>query len=128
MSRQTGPDAAPLREEELYPAAPESAYGWSKLMGQYEAELLQKETGIPVGLPILHNVYGTPSDLSRERSQVLPALMRRAIEWPRGAFTVWGTGRQGRAFVHVEDVVDGLIAVLERGLGQGPIQIGPSMP
>ncbi len=124
-ARQTGPDAAPLREEELYPAAPESAYGWSKLMGQYEAELLQKETGIPVGLPMLHNVYGTPSDLSRERSQVLPALVRRAIEWPRGAFTVWGTGRQGRAFVHVEDVVDGLLAVMERGLGHGPIQLGP---
>ena len=32
--RQTGPDAAPLREGELFPASPESAYGWSKLMGQ----------------------------------------------------------------------------------------------
>ena len=125
-ARQTGPDAAPLREDELYPASPESAYGWSKLMGQYEAELLQKETGIRVGLPMLHNVYGTPSDLSRERSQVLPALVRRAAEWPKGAFTVWGSGRQGRAFVHVDDVVDGLIAVLEHGLGQGPIQLGPN--
>lgn len=123
--RQSGPDAAPLREEELYPASPESAYGWSKLMGQYEAELLQKETGIPVALPMLHNVYGTPCDFSHERSQVLPALARRAAEWPKVAFTVWGSGRQGRAFVHVDDIVDGLVATMEHGLGQGPIQLGP---
>ena len=41
--KQTGVDAPPLREEDLLPAAPESAYGWSKLMGQYEAELMQQE-------------------------------------------------------------------------------------
>src|SRR5262245_36923329 len=62
--KQTGVDAPPLREEDLLPAAPESAYGWSKLMGQYEAELMQQEHGIPVALPILHNVYGTPCDFS----------------------------------------------------------------
>lgn len=123
--RQTGPDAAPLREEELFPASPESAYGWSKLMGQYEAMLLEKETGIPVCLPMLHNVYGAPCDFGRERSQVLPAITRRVIEWPAAPFTVWGTGRQGRAFVHVDDVVDALVAAMDKGLGQGAIQIGP---
>lgn len=126
-ARQTGPDAPPLTEDELYPASPESAYGWSKLMGQYEAELMQKETGIPVALPILHNVYGTPSDLSRERSQVLPALVRRAVEWPQQPFTVWGSGSQGRAFVHVDDVIDGLVAAMTEGLGRGPIQLGPDI-
>lgn len=123
--RQTGVDAPPLREADLFPAAPESAYGWSKLMGQYEAELMAKETGIPVGLPILHNVYGAPCDFGRERSQVIPALIRRAIEHPAAPFTVWGSGRQGRAFLHVDDAVEGIVATMERGLGKGPIQIGP---
>ncbi len=123
---QTGPDAAPLREPDLFPADPESAYGWSKLMGQIEAGLMQDETGIPVALPILHNVYGTPCDFSPERSQVIPALVRRAIEYPAaGAFTVWGDGRQGRAFVHVSDVIEGLVAAMTRGLGHGIVQIGP---
>jgi nucleoside-diphosphate-sugar epimerase len=123
---QTGPDAPPLREADLYPAAPESAYGWSKLMGQYEAQLLERETGIPVCLPMLHNVYGAPCDFGPERSQVIPALIRRAIEYPAaGDFTVWGSGAQGRAFIHVDDVVEGLVRVLDRGLGQGVIQLGP---
>jgi GDP-D-mannose 3',5'-epimerase len=57
---------------------------------------------------------------------VIPALVRRAIEYPAaGAFTVWGDGQQGRAFVHVSDVVEGLVAAMTRGLGGGPVQIGP---
>lgn len=123
---QTGPEAPPLREPDLFPADPESAYGWSKLMGQIEAALMEKEAGIPVALPILHNVYGAPCDFGAERAQVIPALVRRAIECPPGgALTVWGDGRQGRAFVHVDDVVEGLVAAMTRGLGRGPIQIGP---
>jgi GDP-D-mannose 3',5'-epimerase len=123
---QTGPDAAPLRETDLLPAHPESPYGWSKLIGMLEAEAMQAETGIPIGLPVLHNVYGRPSDISPERSQVIPALVRRTIELPdAGDLVVWGTGAQGRAFLHVEDVVDGLVAMLDHGLGQGIIQLGP---
>lgn len=125
-SLQTGVEARPLREEDQYPAAPESAYGWSKLMGEYEAQLLEKETGTPVAVLVLHNVYGTPCDFG-ERSQVLPSLVRKAIRWPREPFVCWGSGEQGRAFLHVDDVVDGLVAALERGLGQGPIQLGPDV-
>ena len=33
LNRQNSLDVIPLREEELFPAMPESAYGWSKLMG-----------------------------------------------------------------------------------------------
>ncbi|MBQ9550828.1 MAG: NAD-dependent epimerase/dehydratase family protein, partial [Lachnospiraceae bacterium] len=46
-NRQNTLDPEPLREEELFPAYPESSYGWSKLMGQLELDYLEKETGIP---------------------------------------------------------------------------------
>ena len=39
---------------------------------------------------------------------------------------VWGDGKQGRAFVHVADVVDALVLSLEKGHTCGPIQIGPN--
>jgi len=122
---QTGVEAPPLREEDQYPAAPESAYGWSKLMGEYEAQLMEKEAGIPVSIPVLHNVYGAPADFDMRTSQVIPSLVRKAIRYPEEPFVVWGSGNQGRAFVHVDDVVDGLVAAMEKGLGAGPIQIGP---
>ncbi len=124
---QTGVDAAPLREHDQYPANPESAYGWSKLMGEYEAFLMEEECQIPVSVLSLHNVYGAPSDFSPVTSQVIPALVYKALHWPEEPFVVWGSGRQGRAFVHVEDVVEALMLAMEHGLGKGMIQIGPDV-
>lgn len=123
LTRQNTVDPEPLREEELFPALPESAYGWSKLMGQLEIGYLEKETGIPCCTLMFHNVYGAPTDLG-ERSQVIPALIRKAINYPEEEFVVWGSGEQGRAFVHVDDVVDALILALDKGWGHGWIQIG----
>ena len=115
----------PFKEEDAYPANPESAYGWSKLMGEYECELGQKESTIKTGILRLHNVYGPPCELSPEKSQVIPALCRKAINYPEEEFIVWGTGEQRRAFLYVDDVVEAIIAVFDKGMNKGVIQIGP---
>ena len=125
LTRQNTLNPEPLREEELFPALPESAYGWSKLMGQLEMGYLEKETGSPCCILMLHNVYGTPTDFG-ERSQVIPALIRKAINNPEEPFNVWGSGEQGRAFIHVNDIVNALVLALDKGWGHGHIQIGPS--
>ncbi|MCR4892122.1 MAG: NAD-dependent epimerase/dehydratase family protein [Lachnospiraceae bacterium] len=125
MTRQNMPDPEPLREDELFPAYPESAYGWSKLMGQLELEYLEKETGIPCCTLILHNVYGSPTDYG-ERSQVIPALIRKAVNFPVEEYVVLGNGKQERAFIHVDDVIEAFVLALEKGWGKGCIQIGPS--
>jgi nucleoside-diphosphate-sugar epimerase len=126
LTRQNSLDVIPLREEEIFPALPESAYGWSKLMGQLEIGFLEKETGIPCCTLMFHNVYGSPCDYG-PRSQVIPALIRKAIRHPDEPFNVWGSGEQGRAFIHVSDCVEALCLALEKGWGQGWIQIGPSV-
>ncbi len=125
LTRKNSLDVIPLKEDELFPALPESAYGWSKLMGQLEIGFLEKETGIPCCTLQFHNVYGAPCDFG-ERSQVIPALIRKAVNYPNEEFNVWGSGKQGRAFIHVDDVVNGLCLALEKGWGHGWIQIGPS--
>lgn len=126
LTRQNSLEVVPLKEEELFPALPESAYGWSKLMGQLEVGFLEKETGIPCCTLMFHNVYGSPCDYG-ERSQVIPALIRKAINYPNEPFNVWGSGLQGRAFIHVDDIVNALCLALEKGWGHGWIQIGPSV-
>lgn len=119
-------DAVLLEEEQLYPANPESAYGWSKLMGQYELDLLGKETDVQTLSLMFHNVYGSPTDVG-ERSQVIPSLIQKAITFPTTEFSVWGSGKQGRAFIHVDDIVKGIVLALEKGWGHSPIQLGPSV-
>jgi GDP-D-mannose 3', 5'-epimerase len=117
-----------LREEQMYPAQPESSYGWSKLMGEYEAELAQKTGKLNVGLLRFHNVYGPGASFEANRSQVLPSLTLKAIKHPSQPFIVWGSGNQYRDFVYIDDVVDALILVAQHGMNQGPIQIGSEKP
>jgi len=115
-----------LREEDAYPAEPESSYGWSKLMGEYEIELATNEGLIDSSILRLHNVYGPPCEIDPRRSQVIPALCRKAVEFPEAEFVVWGSGNQRRAFVFVTDVVDAIVRSIDHGFGQGVIQIGAS--
>ncbi|MDA7814739.1 NAD-dependent epimerase/dehydratase family protein [Pontimonas sp.] len=116
----------PLKESDAYPAEPESSYGWSKLMGEYELGLAEKSGLISVAILRLHNVYGFPTELLPDRSQVIPALARKIALFPKVPFEVWGSGNQKRSFVYVHDVVHALAKTLSAGLGHGPIQIGPA--
>lgn len=113
-----------LSEDQTYPASPESSYGWSKLMGEYEAELSQKNFKINVGLLRFHNVYGPGVSYEVNRSQVLPSLIRKAVNYPKEKFVVWGSGEQYRDFVYIDDVVNALDLVAQKGMNKGLLQIG----
>ena len=122
---QHGVEAKPLEECDQFPADPESSYGWSKLMGELGAKFISKSSKTDSVVLVFHNVYGSPCDYSSETSQVIPSLIRRALEKKEGEFVVWGDGSQGRAFVHISDVVKALYKALFKGENCGPIQIGP---
>lgn len=116
-----------LKENFLFPAEPESAYGWSKLMGTMELGYLSEKTGIYVTTLMLHNVYGPNSDIDPKRSQVIPSLIRKVNELKEGEdLEVWGSGKQGRAFLHVDDVVNGFVSALNKDGLPPIIQLGPN--
>ena len=121
---QEGPGIHALKEEQTYPAEPESAYGWSKLMGEYEAELAMEPGIFNVGLLRFHNVYGPFSDYSLKSSQAIPSLIRKALAYPSEPYIVWGSGNQYRDFVFVDDIVEALLLVKDKGMNKGPIQLG----
>ena len=126
-SKQSIMDPPPFKEDDVYPAEPESSYGWSKLMGEYEAELAFNEKLIDIEILRLHNVYGSPTELDPSMSQVIPALCRKAIEQKNLKLLVWGSGRQKRAFVHVDDVVNGFLkSIKKKSKFSGVIQLGPN--
>jgi len=113
-----------LKEDQTYPAEPESSYGWSKLMGEYEALLAMSEQRLNVGVLRLHNVYGERIDYLPGRSQVIPSLIYKAISYPKIEYEVWGSGQQYRDFIHVDDVIHGIRSLMEKGMNKGMIQIG----
>lgn len=114
-----------LSEKDKLPADPESGYGWSKLIGEIEFGLAVKGTKTQFNVLDLHNVYGWPCIYSDATAQVIPALIHKAIHSTDGKLVVWGNGEQGRAFLHVRDVVQAAEKVLEyRGKVQ-TFMIGP---
>jgi GDP-D-mannose 3', 5'-epimerase len=122
---QNDVNAEPLTEEKQFPASPESAYGWSKLMGELDCKYLHEEKKIDTVVLSLHNVYGLPCDFNSSRSQVIPSLAFKTLSTLNNKIDVWGNGEQGRAFVNVKDVVNALVLSLENGHNVGVIQIGP---
>ncbi|MFM7359362.1 MAG: NAD-dependent epimerase/dehydratase family protein [Sediminibacterium sp.] len=116
-----------LKEDMLFPAEPESAYGWSKLMGTLELTYLAQQHNIYTTTLMLHNVYGPNCDIDPKRSQVIPSIIRRILELNESdPLVVWGTGKQGRAFLHVDDVVNGIISALDKPNLPSIIQLGPN--
>ena len=61
-------------------------------------------------------------------AQVIPALINRALHCNGEPLVVWGSGEQYRDFVYVTDVVNGLWAARERGMGKGLIQLSTGVP
>jgi len=115
-----------LKESDKYPADPESGYGWSKLMGEIEFKLATKNLATKLIVLDLHNVYGWPCVYKDSTSQVIPSLINKAITSTDGAITVWGDGNQGRAFVHVSDVVEAILLAMNYEGTYSNFMIGPN--
>jgi nucleoside-diphosphate-sugar epimerase len=122
---QRSVETSVLSEAVKLPADPESGYGWSKLMGEIEFRLAIKGTGTRFTVLDLHNVYGWPCIYRDSTSQVIPSLIFKALNSQDGKLAVWGDGKQGRAFVHVADVVSAVQSVLRYSGEESTFMIGP---
>jgi len=115
-----------LNESNKFPAEPESGYGWSKLVGEIEFRLVIKNTNTRFTVLDLHNVYGWPCIYRDTTSQVIPSLIFKALNAQDRKLHVWGDGRQGRAFLHVSDVVSAIRQTLVYSGTYSTFMIGPN--
>jgi len=112
-------------ENDIYPLSPETSYGMSKYLGEYEAKLIlnDKNRNLNIGILRFHNVYG-PYCSYNINPQVIPALIKKIIYNKDSNLEVWGTGKQYRDFVYIDDIVEALKLVYISGMNKGVIQIG----
>jgi UDP-glucose 4-epimerase len=98
---------------------PDMTYGWSKLTGEYLSYLAASRYGISIACVRPFSGYGEDQDLSYP----VPAIAFRVA---RGddPVTVWGTGEQGRDFVHIEDCITAMILAVQRIQDGSGINIG----
>ncbi len=114
----------PLREEDAYPADPQDAYGWEKLVSERLCEYYSGEFGIETRVVRFHNIYGPYGTYDGGREKVPAALCRKiALVEDGGEVEMWGDGEQTRSFCHVDDCVEGIYRLMQSDFAD-PLNLG----
>lgn len=123
---QKDTNVTPLKEEDAYPAQPQDAYGWEKLVTEILAKYYQHDYGMEMRIVRFHNIFGELGtwDGGREKA---PAAMCRKVAMAKltGEPTVeiWGDGEQTRSFCHVDDCVTGIYKLMRSDYSE-PLNLG----
>jgi GDP-D-mannose 3',5'-epimerase len=111
---QTDADVTPLREEDAYPANPQDAYGWEKLISERLCLYYADEFGMETRIVRFHNIYGPYGTYDGGREKAPAALCRKvAMAEPGGSIEIWGDGNQTRSFCYVDDCVEGIFRLMQ---------------
>jgi nucleoside-diphosphate-sugar epimerase len=111
--RQTDANVTPLREEDAYPAQPQDAYGWEKLVTEKLCEYYAHDYGMETRIVRFHNIYGPNGTYDGGREKAPAALSRKvALVDDGGEIEIWGDGEQTRSFCHVDDCVEGIYRLM----------------
>jgi len=109
----------PMREDALLTGTLEPTnepYAIAKIAGIKLCESYNRQHGTDYRSVMPTNLYGPGDNFHPENSHVLPALIRRfheAAEAGSEEVTIWGTGRPRREFLHVDDMAEASLFVLD---------------
>jgi nucleoside-diphosphate-sugar epimerase len=121
---QTDAAVTPLKEEDAYPANPQDAYGWEKLVSERLSQYYADEFGMQTRIVRFHNVYGPYGTYDGGREKAPAALCRKvALADPDGSIEVWGDGEQTRSFCYVDDCVEGIYRLMQSDYPE-PLNLG----
>jgi GDP-D-mannose 3', 5'-epimerase len=124
--RQNDVDVIPLKEEDAYPAQPQDAYGWEKLVAERLCVYYGEEYGMETRIVRFRNIFGPLGTWTGGREKAPAALCRKmAIAKLTGSHEVelWGDGQQTRSFCYIDDCVTG-ICKLMRSEYRNPLNLG----
>ncbi len=120
----------PMPEECLLTGALEPTNEWyaiAKIAGLKLCQAYRREYGFNAICAMPTNLYGTGDNFDLNASHVLPALIRKCHEAKLAnapIVEVWGTGTPRREFLHVDDLADACLHLMQRYEGEGPINVG----
>jgi GDP-L-fucose synthase len=120
----------PIKEEYLLTGPLEPTNEWyaiAKIAGVKMCQAYRREYGFNAISLMPTNLYGPGDNFDLQNSHVLPALIRRFHEAKaRGdeSVTVWGTGAPRREFLHVDDLADAVLYLLQTYDAEPIVNIG----
>jgi GDP-L-fucose synthase len=120
----------PIKEEHLLagPLEPTNeAYAIAKIAGIKLCQAYRREYGARFISAMPTNLYGPCDNFDLETSHVIPALLRRfheASESGSPEVVVWGSGSPRREFLHVDDLADACVFLMQNYDDAAPINVG----
>ncbi|MDA7480710.1 NAD-dependent epimerase/dehydratase family protein [Candidatus Pelagibacter ubique] len=99
---------------------PDYTYGWSKLTGEFLANIAYQKHGIKSVCYRPFSGYGEDQDINYP----FPNLCKNLIMAEKNKFVqVWGDGKQMRDFIHIDDCVEGVIKTMDNVNNASPINL-----
>jgi GDP-D-mannose 3', 5'-epimerase len=121
---QEDADVTPLREDDAYPANPQDAYGWEKLISERLCEYYTAEHGLETRIVRFHNIFGPYGTYDGGREKAPAALCRKVAQAePGDAVEIWGDGGQTRSFCYVDDCIEGIYRIMQSDCSE-PLNLG----
>ncbi len=90
---------------------PDFTYGWSKLTGEYLANIAYQKHGIRSVCYRPFSGYGEDQDMNYPFPNLCKNIL---LSKKKGTVNVWGNGKQMRDFIHIDDCVDGVIKTMDK--------------
>lgn len=121
---QLDPQNPKCSEESAYPAAPDSEYGWEKLLSERMYLAFSRNYNLNVRIGRYHNIYGPEGTFDGGREKAPAAICRKVIKAKNNdTIEIWGSGTQTRSFLYVDECVEGTVRLL-RSDCTVPLNIG----
>ena len=121
---QMEPDNPNCAEDSVYPAKPDSEYGWEKLFSERLYLSFQRNHGMEVRVARYHNIFGPEGSWCDGREKAPAAICRKVAETSDGGeIEIWGDGKQTRSFLYIDECLEGTLR-LTRSDWTGPVNIG----
>jgi GDP-L-fucose synthase len=120
----------PIKEEYLLTGPLEPTNEWyaiAKIAGVKLCQALRRQYGFKAISLMPTNLYGPGDNFDLQNSHVLPALIRRfhdAKVRRDESVTVWGSGTPRREFLHVDDLADAILYLLEAYDAEPIVNVG----
>ena len=105
----------PLKEEDAYPAQPQDAYGWEKLVVEQLCTHYATEHEIETRIVRFHNIFGPLGTWEGGREKAPAALCRKiaiAKLTKNPSIEIWGDGEQTRSFCYIDDCTMGIYKLM----------------
>ncbi len=124
--KQLEADVTALKEEDAYPAMPQDAYGWEKLIAERLCTHYREDYGIATRIVRFHNIFGVLGTWTGGREKAPAAMCRKiAVAKLTGnpEIEIWGDGEQTRSFCYIDDCVEGIHRLMHSDYGE-PLNLG----